>query len=302
MGRKLPPFAAVKAFEAAARHLSFSEAANELCLSPSAISHQIRSLEAYLDTRLFERVGNNVRLTLTGQAYSGQMTTLLDQFEARTADIKNDNGHTLRVLCTPGFAARWMVPRLDRFSASKRIRLRVSVGAPSTNFQTNDADVVIGWAYEPISGAEVSPLLRSARYPVAAPSFLARHQIERPEDLLGVTLMRDETMDQWVEWFKAAGVSQPEVPRGPEFPNCELATSGVEQGLGVSLAYDVMVRDTIGAGRLVRLFDAVTMPFVIYSFVCQTNRASEPLIAAFKDFVFAEVDGIAAPKHAAVAE
>jgi LysR family glycine cleavage system transcriptional activator len=78
MGRKLPPFAAVKAFEAAARHLSFSEAANELCLSPSAISHQIRSLEAYLDTRLFERVGNNVRLTLTGQAYSGQMTTLLD--------------------------------------------------------------------------------------------------------------------------------------------------------------------------------------------------------------------------------
>lgn len=302
MGRKLPPFAAIRAFEAAARHLSFAKAAVELCLSPSAISHQVRSLEEYLDTRLFERRNNEMQLTQTGQAYSGKMTSLLDVFEASTSGIAESAGQSLRVLCTPGFAARWLVPRLDRFVEPSAIRLRVSVGAPSTDFQANDADVVIGWADEPVAGAEVVPLMQSARYPVAAPKFLREHGIETPEDLRGVTLMRDETMDQWAEWFVAAGVEPPDFPRGPEFPNCELATSGVEQGLGVSLAYDIMVRETVASGRLVRLFETITMPFVIYSFVCQRSRASEPLITAFRDFVFNEVEADGRPSFAVVAE
>jgi len=276
MGRRLPPFAAVRAFEAAARHLSFANAADELCISPSAVSHQIRALEKFLDTKLFERVNNRMQLTLTGEAYSGKMTTLLDSFEATTSDITDTANHTLRVLCTPGFAARWLVPRLDRFVEPSAIRLRVSIGAPSTDFQSNDADVVIGWADGPVAGAKVVPLMQSGRYPVASPAFLRHQRIEKPEDLRSVTLMHDETMDQWPEWFSAAGVEPPNFPNGPEFPNCELATSGVEQGLGVSLAYDIVVRDTVASGRLVRLFDTVTMPFVIYSFVCQRSRASEP--------------------------
>lgn len=302
MGRKLPQFAAVRAFEAAARHMSFANAADELCLSPSAVSHQVRALEEFLDTKLFERVGNRMQLTMTGKAYAGKMTTLLDTFETHTSDIKDTASNALRVLCTPGFAARWLVPRLDRFSNPSAIRLRVSSGAPSTDFQTNDADVVISWANDPVPGAECIPLMRSGRYPVAAPSFVRRHRIERPEDLCGVTLMHDETMDQWSEWFAAAGVDPPTFPKGPRFPNCELATSGAEQALGVSLAYDLMVRETVAAGRLVRLFDAVTMPFVIYSFACQRSRASEPLIAAFREFVFDNIDSDGLPRFATVAE
>jgi LysR family glycine cleavage system transcriptional activator len=302
MGRKLPPFAAVRAFEAAARHLSYTMAANELCLSPSAVSHQIRALEEYLDTKLFERRHNQMQLTQTGKAYSGKMTSLLDTLEANTSDIADTTHHTLRVLCTPGFAARWLVPRLDKFVEPSAVRLRVSVGAPSTDFQTNDADFVIGWADDPVAGAEVIPLMQSCRYPVAAPSFIRDNQIKKPEDLRYVTLMHDETMDQWAEWFTAAGVRPPDVPNGPEFPNCELATSGVEQGLGVALAYDIMVRETVASGRLVRLFDTVTMPFVIYSFVCQRSRASEPLIAAFREFVFKEVEPSGRPTFAIGAE
>ncbi len=302
MGRKLPPFAAIRAFEAAARHLSFKRAADELCLSPSAISHQVRSLEEYLDTKLFERRDNKTQLTQTGQAYAGKMTSLLDVFEASTSDVSESAGRSLRVLCTPGFAARWLVPRLDRFVESSAIRLRVSVGAPSTEFQANEADVVIGWGEEPVAGAEVAPLMQCGRYPVAAPKFLLEHGIESPEDLRGVPLMHDETMDQWAEWFAAAGVEPPNFPRGPKFPNCELATSGVEQGLGVSLAYDIMVRETVASGRLVRLFETVTMPFVIYSFVCQRSRASEPMIAAFREFVFNEVEADGRTSIAVVAE
>ena len=302
MGRKLPPFAAVRAFEAAARHLSYTKAADELCLSPSAISHQVRSLEEYLDTKLFERCDNMMQLTLTGTAYAGKMTSLLDVFEVSTLDAADTANQSLRVLCTPGFAARWLVPRLDRFSEPSAIRLRVSVGAPSTDFQANDADVVIGWADDPVAGAEVLPLMQSGRYPVAAPSFVSEHRIKTPADLANVTLMHDETMDQWAEWFAAAGVEPPNIPCGPEFPNCELATSGVEQGLGVSLAYDIMVRETVASGRLVRLFEAVTLPFVIYSFVCQRSRASDPLIAAFREFVFNEVETDGRPSIAVVAE
>lgn len=302
MARKLPPFAAVRSFEAAARHLSFADAAEELCLSPSAVSHQVRALEEYLDTKLFERVGNTKRLTLTGQSYAAHMTTLLDRFESTTSGFTKAENRTLRVLCTPGFSARWLVPRLDRFIEPSAIRLRVSVGAPSTNFRTNDADVVIGWEDDPVAGADVTPLMQSGRYPVAAPCYLRRHRIERPEDLRDVTLMHDETKDQWIEWFAAAGVDPPSFPCGPEFPNCELATSGVEGGLGVSLAYDLMVRETVASGRLVRLFDTVTLPFVIYSFVCKSSRATEPLIAAFRDFVIEEVGEDGRPSLAGVAE
>ena len=144
--------------------------------------------------------------------------------------------------------------------------------------------------------------MQSGRYPVAAPSFISKHRIETPEDLRQVALMHDETKDQWTEWFAAAGIEPPDFPSGPEFPNCELATSGVEQGLGVSLAYDIVVRETVASGRLVRLFDAVTMPFVIYSFVCQRSRATEPLISAFREFVFNEVEADARPSIAVVAE
>src|SRR6056297_922852 len=133
MGRRLPPFAAVKAFEAAARHKSFKKAAEELCLSPSAVSHQIRALEEYLDTALFERDGNQMDLTLTGRAYAGKLTGLLDLLDDSTRSVREAGEKPLRVLCTPGFAARWLVPRLGDLSFGNRIRLRVSSGAPDTD-------------------------------------------------------------------------------------------------------------------------------------------------------------------------
>lgn len=288
MARKLPPFAAVRAFEAAARHESFKAAADELCLSPSAVSHQIRSLEEYLDTKLFERDGNRLRLTLTGQTYAPKLTHLLDAFEASTAGISATDDRQLRVLTTPGFAARWMVPRLDRLPFGRQIRLRVSQGAPSTDFATNDADVVIHWGDEPVDGVRVEPLMQSARYPVAHPDYVARHGIEHPRDLTRATLMHDEVMDAWAEWFRIAGVVPPRMPLGPTFPNCEFATTAAEQGQGVSLAYDSVVRDTVTSGRLVRLFDHVTMPIVIYSVAYPLHRSEDPMIRSFADWIHGE--------------
>lgn len=289
MARQLPPFAAVKAFEAAARHLSFKKAAEELCLSPSAISHQIRALEEYLDTALFERSGNTIVLTLTGEGYAGKLTGLLDAFDDSTRTITDDIPRSFRVLCTPGFAARWLVPRLQRLSFADRVRLRVSTGAPSLDFATNDSDVVIQWADDPVAGLVSKPFMSSSRYPVISPDLKHREAIEKPADLLKVRLMHDEVLDSWPEWFETAGMEPPEMPRGPIFPNCELATTAAEQGQGVSLAYDMMVRGTLASGRLVRLFDTITMPVVIYSLAYPEARRNDPMLKEFEKWIFAEM-------------
>jgi len=296
LGRKLPPFAAVRAFEAVARHLSVGAAAEELCLSPSAVSHQLRALEDYLDTALFERRRNRLSLTLTGRAYAGKLTTLLDAFDESTRSIREAGHRPFRVLCTPGFAARWLVPRLNRLSFGDRVRLRVSDGAPSLDFASNDADLVIQWANAPEKGVVTEPLMQSERFPVISPKLKAEEAVRSPEDLCRLTLMHDETMDAWEIWFQSAGIAPPVFPRGPTFPNCELATTAAERGQGVSLAYDAIVRSTLAEGRLVRLFDTVVMPFVIYSVAYPEARAEDPMIREFSDWIHDEVsqDGAAA--------
>ncbi len=301
MGRKLPPFAAVRAFEAAARCGSFKSAADELCLSPSAVSHQIRALEDYLNTALFEREGNRMELTLTGRNYAGKLTGLLDAFDASARAAQAADERPFRITCTPGFAARWLVPRLGRLSFADQVRLKVSTGAPSTDFATNESDLVIQWADDQAPGVRTEVLMKSDRYPVISPELRRKHDVRNPRELLGLRLIRDETADAWVEWFEAAGIRSPEIPSGPTFPNCELATTAAEQGQGVALAYHAMVRDTVESGRLERLFDAVTMPIVIYSVAYPEARANDPRIRAFRDWIFAERrrDAISRSKHRA---
>lgn len=301
--RRLPPFSAVKAFEAAARHLSFRDAADELCLSPSAISHQIRALEDYLATALFRRESNRISLTGTGRDYAGQLTQLLDHLDDSTLAAKGGaQGGALRVLSTPGFAARWLVPRMAGFEHAQAIRLRIAEGAPSTDFATNDADVVIKWRDDAEEGVDVVPFLHSARYPVVSPALLERESISHPRDLLHLTLFRDEVDDQWPEWFRAAGVVAELAEGDPVYPNCEYASTAAEAGLGVSLAYEAVVGPTVAQGRLVRLFEATTIPFTIYAIAIQTARRKDPLIGAFRDWLLTEAGDQAAtdiPTHAA---
>ena len=286
----MPPFSAVRAFEAAARHRSFKSAAEELCLSPSAVSHQIRALEDYLATSLFHRDGNRVRLSKTGKAYAGRLTELLDHLADSTERVRCSTEQTVRVLATPGFAARWLVPRLPRFTSPETVRLRIADAAPSIDFASNDADVVIQWRAETEPGVSVWPLLHSARYPVAASGYVERNGIRHPRDLLRATLFRDETDDMWADWFRAAGVNEQPPEDGPAYPNCEYATTAAEAGIGVSLAYDAVVRDTVAEGRLLRLFDTVTPPFTIYAAACEAGRQEEPFIREFRKWLVREAD------------
>ncbi len=241
--RKLPPFVAIRAFEAAARHLSFRAASDEIHVTPSAISHQVKTLEDFLGTALFLREANHVALTRTGREYLAELTGLLDQLDASTKlAARTDRNGSLSVLCTPGFAARWLAPRLAQCPDHDRIEILVSEGAPSTDFMRNGADLVIGWGGAPEPGLVVEPLMESGRYPVCSPGLRARARLRRPEDLLGQTLFHDEVLDAWDKWFRLAGLPVPEFPRGPRLPHCELVLSAAERGQGVALAYDAMAR------------------------------------------------------------
>lgn len=287
--RRLPPFSAVKAFEAAARHLSFRAAADELCLSPSAISHQIRALEEYLATALFRRESNRISLTGTGRDYAGRLSQLLDHLEDSTRKAQaGARGQTLRVLSTPGFAARWLLPRMAGFEHAQAIRLHIAEGAPSTDFSTNDADVVIKWRDDAEEGVDVVPFLHSARYPVVSPALMESESISHPRDLLRLTLFRDEVDDQWPAWFRAAGIVAELAEGDPLYPNCEYASTAAEAGLGVSLAYEAVIGSTVAEGRLVRLFEATTIPFTIYAIATKASRRDDPLILTFRDWLLAE--------------
>lgn len=303
VARHLPPFAAIRAFEAAARHMSMKEAAEELCVTPSAVSHQIRTLEGFLDTALFQRDHNRLVLTLTGRSYLGKLSGLLDALDDSTRDVRGRRD--LRVLATPGFAARFLVPRLSRFAHADAVRLRVSEGAPDTDFSRNDADVVIHWTDAPVPGVVVEPLMRTSRFPVISPELRDREAVRRPEDLLRMTLFHDEVMDAWPEWFRAAGVAPPDGPRGPRFAHCELSSTAAERGQGVALGYDAVLRDTLRAGTLVRLFDTVTMPVTIYSVAYPESRGDDRVVRAFRDWIFAEAaaEGVVPdPGYAGAAE
>lgn len=289
--RSIPPLPALRAFEAAARRLNFTEAAQELCRTASAISHQVRSLEQLLGTALFERLPHGLKLTEAGRGYLQDLTPILDALDASTRRISGSRTDTrLRVLSTPGFAARWLVPRLNRFEHRDQIAISVSQGAPCTHFSRNNADVVIHWGKEPVDGAAVEPMMDSGRYPVANTELIEREGLETPGDLLASTLLHDEVDDGWEDWFTKAGVKPNDLPRGPTLAHCELTLTAAEQQQGVALAYDAMARNSLEAGKLVRLFDVETSVRTIYSFAHAESRRRCPDISRFRAWLFEEVE------------
>lgn len=290
MSRRLPPLPALRSFEAAAQRMSFTQAAADLCVTPSAVSHQIKALEDFLETALFSRGPAGLKLTQAGRDYLRDLTPLLDMLDASTRRVaRRGTDEPIRILSTPGFAARWLVPRLHRFDAYNRVEITVSQGAPSTDFASNGADVVIHWGANPVHGVVVEPMMQSSRYPVASPALIEREKLFEPRDLLRVTLLHDELLDAWGEWFELAGIAVPALPRGPRLAHCELVLTAAERLQGVALAYDAMARGAIEEGELVRLFTIEIPPITMYSFAYPEGRRRCPAIGALRSWMFTEV-------------
>lgn len=295
MARKLPPLNALRAFESAARHLSFTRAAEELHVTQAAVSHQVKSLEEYLGIKLFRRFNRSLLLTDEGQAYLPMMTKAFDLMsDATTRLIKRDPAGPLTVSVLPSFAARWLVPRLGRFHrAHPEIDLRIDPAPGLVDFARGDVDIGIRY------GRGVYPRLRSDRlldediFPVCSPALMeGEHPLRVPGDLAYQTLLHDDGHGDWRTWLLAAQVEQVDPNRGMVFTDSSMLIEAAKRGQGVALARSVLAQDEIDEGTLVRPFGQMSVPAeYAYYIVCPEDTADQPKIVAFREWMLAEAHG-----------
>lgn len=288
--RRLPPLGALRAFEAAARHLSFTRAAAELCVTQAAISHQVRQLEDWLGLRLFARRGHALTLTPEGVGYQGELTHLFDGLADATARLHGRPQDTLRITALPSFASRWLLPRLGGFRAQyPEIDLQLTASTALWSHTDDSFDIGIRSGLGRWPGLKADLIAREYLSPVCSPAL--REQLAAPAHLRHVTLLHDEPKGAWRAWFEHAGLTPPRRMSGVVFNDAGMVLQAAAECQGVALGRLMLAADDLVAGRLVQPFD-LSMPND-YSYWLVYPRASvgRPEVAAFRAWLLAEARG-----------
>ncbi len=291
MVRRLPPLNALRAFEAAARHLSFTRAAEELHVTQAAISHQVKALEEHLGRKLFRRLNRALLLTDDGQAYLPSVSRAFTLLNDATSDLLTKQAPgPLTVSALPSFAARWLVPRLGRFRHIRPdIDLRIDPSTELADFAGGDVDVGIRYGRGKYPGMRADWLMTEDIFPVCSPALLeGPHPLHDPEDLEHQVLLHDDGHGDWRTWLLAAGVDRVDPARGPIFTDSSMLIQAAMAAQGVALARGVLAADELAAGRLVRPFTLSLPTEYAYYLVCPVNTAEQPKIAAFRDWLIGE--------------
>lgn len=298
MAVRFPPIAALRALEAAARHLSYTRAAEELFVTQSAISHQIKHAEEMWGFKLFERRGRRLVLTEAGHALVPIVRDFIRRISSTLEDLseRNDGPAALRVTLLQSFAFKWLVPRLGHFNQDyPDIDVWISTSDQLVDFNAENADIGIRLGYGNWGNMYEQQILTEYVFPVCSPRFIKKHGYpDTPQDLLNLPLMRRGIIDilpKWRDWFKDAGVAIKKMPSGTKFPLTSLALQAAIDDQGIALARSSLVLDDISAGRLVMLFpDVISRSNVSYFFICVPGRENEPQIAAFRSWITQESD------------
>ncbi|MFQ5545655.1 MAG: transcriptional regulator GcvA [Acidiferrobacterales bacterium] len=305
MERRLPPLNALRAFEAAGRHLSLTKAAEELHVTPAAISHQVKALEDYLGVQLFRRLNRALLLTDAGQACLPGLGEGFDRLaEAVTASRTRDEHRALAVTVPPTFGARWLLSRLDRFRAAHPgIDVRIDATDRLVDFGREEIDIGIRYGTGNYPELHVEPLMAEEVFPVCSPRLLeGPHALRQPDDLKAHTLLHGEwttrAQPDWSMWLLAAGVHDIDASRGPQFSLAGMAIQAAIEGHGVALAGSVLVADDLAAGRLVKPFDLSVPVSFGYYLVCAKTAVNRPRIIAFREWLIAEARGYEASQKA----
>lgn len=292
MARKLPPLNSLPSFEAAARHLSFSRAAEELNVTHGAISRAIKHLEEQLDVLLFERATRSVRLTAVGEPYARAVRDTLEQLAAATAvATARHSGSTLTVSTSDGFAGRWLVPRLYRFHrAHADIDVRVSTTGKLTNFLGDGIDIAIRYGGGSYPGLVSEFLSDEEVFPVCSPRLLkGAHPLRKPQDLRHHALIHDSFPIDWAAWLASAGVEGVDPRSGLTFDSATFAVESAVQGEGVVLGRTMLVDADLAAGRLVRPFGHALKSVSSFYVVYPPDAIRQRKVKAFRDWLFSEI-------------
>lgn len=298
MSRPLPPLNALRAFEAIARHLSFSRAAHELYVTPAALSHQIRGLEELLGFALFHRRTRAIELTDAGRLlYPGLNAGFAAVRDAvgRLDRVRDDR--VIVVSATPGVTAKWLVPRLWRFiTAYPEIDARISASLAYSDFVADNVDVAIRLSHGDHPELYVEKLFEDSVLPVCSPR-LVEAGLRRPGDLERFTLIHYDvplsapSPPLWADWLKAAGLEGIDPARGLRFNVADHALDAAIAAAGVSLSYKLIASDDVRSGRLVMPFGPeLPLKDRAYHFVCLKGHETRPKVRAFRDWLFSEMD------------
>ncbi|RUO44378.1 transcriptional regulator [Aliidiomarina taiwanensis] len=290
--RKLPPLNALKSFEAAARHLSFTQAAKELFVTQAAVSHQVKALEDYLSLPLFLRKNRNLLLTEAGQSYYLEIRQMLEHLSVVTGKIMlaSEQG-TLTVCVPPGFAIIWLVPRLSRLHAAHpEIDVRIKAVDEITGSLTDYVDVAIYYGRGRWQGLRADRLHNEKLIPVCSPKLLeGEHPLRTPADLHKHTLLHEETRNAWQDWFELVNETPPKKKSGPVFSHLALALKAAVHGQGVALANNILAKPEIDAGHLVQVFPQELATNDAFFMVCRESQADAGKIATFRNWLLSEV-------------
>jgi len=291
MLRRLPSLNALKAFEAAARHGSFTKAAEELFVTQGAVSHQVKALETELGLKLFNRERQRLIITEAGRTYLEVVRDAFDRVAAGTDRLLQlQKSGVLNVTTSPNFAAKWLVHRLGGFvEAHPDIDLRVSASLQHVDFARDDFDMAIRHGDGHWPGLDVTRLCAEELFPVCSPKFLrGRNALRSPEDLKRCTLLHVDDRRNWARWLEVAKVGSADADRGPLFNQASMAIDAAVDGQGVALARTALAAWDLRAGRLVRPFAlALPAPYA-YWIVCPKPTADLPKISTFRAWLLAE--------------
>lgn len=303
MRRQLPGLRSFRTFEAAARHLSFTRAADELGVTPAAVSYLVRELEAQLRVKLFERTSRVVRLTSAGELLNAAVGEALDGIGNAVARLRESDGQLrLNVTATPSFAIKWLSPRLDRFlERVPDLDLRIDMSRHVVDFAREEMDIGIRFGPGNYPGLRVDRLFAETVVPVCSPKLLkGKRPLRHPRDLRQHTLIHvdwqaaGETWPTWQMWMDSAGVSGVNATRGIHFRDGVLAIQAAVDGQGVALGDWSLAAADIAAGRLVRPFELTLKapPRFAYWIITPPRNTEKPLVNAFRDWLLAEASAM----------
>ncbi len=292
MTRRLPSLNAMRAFEAAARHLSFTLAAEELNVTQAAVSHQIKALEQDLGMPLFQRLNRALMLSSEGQALFPSVNQAMDIMASAVDRLyQQDQSGELTVTTLDSFAVTWLVPRLGRFrTAHPDIDVRITTSGKAVDFARVNVDLAIRYGSGNWSDLSAERLMTEEVFPVCSPELLrSGPRLKCPADLKNHTLLHDDMRIDWRMWLMAAGVSDVDADKGPGYDHSNLVLQAAEQGDGVALARSVLVQDALATGRLVKPFDFAMPAEFAYYVVCPKANLNRPKVQAFRAWLFDEV-------------
>jgi LysR family glycine cleavage system transcriptional activator len=291
MLRRLPALNALKAFEAAARHESFTRAAEELCVTQGAVSHQVKALEEELGVKLFNRERQRLVITEAGREYLVVVRDALDRIAVGTERlVQRQRSGALTISTSPDFAAKWLVHRLGRFAeAHPDIDLTVSATMHHVDFAREDVDLAVRHGDGSWAGLHVERLCSEQLFPVCSPKLVkGRRRLGQPCDVLKFPLLHLEGRQDWPTWLDAAGVSCPDLSHGPIMNRASMLIDAAIDGQGIALARTALAAWDLLNGRLIRPFVAALPLAKSYWIVCPKATSMLPKITKAREWMRAQ--------------